>query len=311
MPTTKNGGTSKKKVFEVSGKFERIITSAVYPHHFLTWWQVSRLLGYSQGSRTGVQDMLKSLTDAKYLHSFYLPLPAKQRPFVYALGSNGRKYLRTLEIDTAIYYLPSEQEQKSYSWMMHQLELNDIVISARLLEKQLSTLHLFDWQHDLILKRQPLETLDEKGKPIRVTPDALFDFRVKREGKKDARFFLWLEHDRGEESNEKFRKKLRDILRIVEQGVHTKRYGAQRIIIMVTTSAGDRRVEKMRLLARLELGTVSEDSYKNQMFKFAAVPALMERKPIEPNVLFCDGELWLSPYGDTDNPGRLIDLRLV
>ena len=255
--------------------------------------------------------MLKALTDAKYLHSFYLPLPTKQRPYVYALGYKGRKFIREAELDTDIYYLPSEQQQKSYGWLTHLLEVNDICIAARLLEKQLPALYLFDWQHDLVLKRQPFETIDEKGKPVRAIPDALFDFRVKREGKKDARFFLWLEHDRGEESNEKFKKKLRDIMRIVEQGVHTERYGAQRVIIMVTTSAGARRVEKMRLLARIEFGSVAEESYKNQMFRFASVPAFMERSLIEPQRLFCEGDIWLSPYGDSEKPGKLLDLSKV
>jgi len=300
-----------RKAFAVTGVLDRILKEAIYPHHFLTAWQVLRVLNHRQGTLTTIQDRLKKLTDAKYLHSFYLPLPAKQRPFVYALGLYGKKYLRATDLDTAIYYLPSEQEEKSYGFLMHQLELNDIIISARLLEKSLPQIYLFDWYHDLQLKRQPFETVDEKGKLVRAIPDALFDFRVRREGKKDARFFLWLEHDRGEESNEKFRKKLRDIMRVIEQGVHTERFGAQRVIIMVTTSAGERRVEKMRMLARLELGKVAENSPRNQMFKFASVPRLMAREPIDPRMLFCDGDIWLSPLADVGKPSRLIDLRLV
>ncbi len=194
--------------------------------------------------------------------------------------------------------------------MMHNLELNDIIISARLLEKAEPRVYLFDFEHDLVLKRQPLEALEKTtGKVMTVVPDALFDFRVPREGKKEARVFVCLEHDRGNNNNEKIRRKIRDYLTCLEQGTIEKRFGAQQFTVVFTTSDGERRVEKLRMLARLELGEgVPEGSTKNQMFKFVSVPPLMERSPIEPKRLFCEGALWLSPYGEKEKPGRLLEV---
>ncbi len=40
--------SSSQKPLVMDGYYARILTGAIYPHHFLTWWQIFRLLEYLQ-----------------------------------------------------------------------------------------------------------------------------------------------------------------------------------------------------------------------------------------------------------------------
>jgi Replication-relaxation len=298
----KQSQPTKGTAFQVTGVHDRILKQAFYPFHFLTAPQVTRLL-YSMGTIKTVQAHLKKLADASYLHSFHLPTPEGQRPFVYCLGRRGKKYLEDEGLDTAVYYLPSEQEQKSYGFLMHTLELNDFLITASLLPKSNPTLSLFNLEHDLLLKRTPLLVTDGKGKTKELIPDAWLEMRQKRDNGRERRYCFWVELDRGSHNNQDFREKLADTLRCIEQGGHTKRFGVQAVIVCFATTAGAARLEKMRQLARMELGNSNQDAPKNRILKFGTLPPYGQpwRDAVS---VFCQ-PMWYSPYGDT--AGSLIE----
>ena len=294
----------QKHIVILSGAHDKILKNALYPYHFLTATQICRVLGYRLTTITTIRERLKQLTDNKYLHSFYLPLPQKQRPYVYALSMQGRRYLESEGMDVTTYYKPAEQEVRSYGFLMHTLELNEFIILAKLLEAQEPNLSLFDFQHDFTIKKTPITTLDAKGKIIKVIPDAFLDMRTAA-GKRAC--FL-VELDRGTEGNEKFRRKIADSITSLQQGTLTKHFLARKLTILYVTTAGHRRVEQMRNLTRLELKAqgIAADSYKAQMFKFATLPPLIE-EPADPETIFCT-PYWLSAYGDPTELETLIDL---
>jgi Replication-relaxation len=291
----------------ITATHDKILKQAIYPYHLLTAQQITRRLYPTPklGMLTTVQTRLTHLTKAKYLRAYHLPTPEGQRPYIYHLGLGGRRYLQNEELDMSVYYLPSDHEETSFNWQMHVLELNDFLISAAILEKDVPHIHLFDWQHDLLLKRTPFDLLTTTSKKHQAVPDALLDFRLSREGKKDLRYFFWVEYDRDNHSNEKFRRKLRDILICHEQGLLEKRYGVQRFTALFVTSAGTRRVEKMKMLARLEFGSVAENSHTNQMFKFTSVSPLMQQQPTARSI-FCE-PFWTTAYGDPEQHLALIN----
>lgn len=291
----KQSATTKGTAFQVTGVHDRILKEAFYRFHFLTAPQVTRLL-YSMGTIKTVQAHLKKLSDASYLHSFHLPTPQGQRPFVYCLGRKGKKYLEQVGLETAVYYLPSEQEQKSYGFLMHVLELNDFLITAAILNKSVPSLSLFDLQHDLLLKRSPLVVTQEKGKQKDLIPDGWLEVRQKRDNGRERRYCFWVELDRGSHNNQDFREKLADTLRCIEQGGHTKRFGVQAVVVCFVTTAGTTRLDKMRQLARLELGSVPPESAKNRLLTFGTLPPYGQPW-LDAEKVFCQ-PMWYSPYGD-------------
>jgi len=297
------------KTFVLSGVLDKILKSALYPYHLLTAKQITRLLYPTEklGMHTTIKNRLKQLTDAKYLTAAHLPTADGVRPFVYCLGLYGKKTLRDEGYTIDTFFEKADLQTRSYGWFMHLLENNNFLIQAAILEKANPAIHLFDWQHDLTIATHPPAAIDPKGKRIEIQPDGFLDFRYtfgKVSGQKTRRDCFLVELDRGTESAEKFRRKIRSYLTAHEQEKLTGHFHTRQLTIIFPTTAGARRVEKMRQLTRLELGDTKEDSYRNRMFKFVAVPPLMQQ-PIDPKTLFCT-PAWLSPYGTKE--AALIDL---
>jgi Replication-relaxation len=300
----------KTAPFTITGQLDRILQEAIYPYHFLTAPQITRALGYRKGTTTTVQERLKALTDNKYLHSFFLPLAQRQRPFVYCLGLQGKKYLEKQGLDLEVYYEPNQGEQRTYWFLMHTLELNDVLIAAATLEKSAPDVHLFDFRHDFTLKRDPVIALSKQGKQLHIVPDSFLDFRhtlTQDEGiQKTRRYCFLVELDRGTHSDKRFMQKLQDYLTSFEQEKLAAHFQTKRLTILFVTTAGARRVEKMRELARKVLKGVSKDSFTNQMFKFASVPPLMEA-PLDPTTIFCS-PFWTTAYGEPTERQALMTL---
>ncbi len=288
---------------QLTQNHERIIRY-INRYHYLTAEQFLTLLGYSDGTIKTLKGYLKELTDNKYLHSFYLPATSKSRPFVYGLGMRGRKYLIKTNEWNGVYSLPSEE--KTYYTLMHILELNDFLIALEALTRLTPSLHLFDMQHDLTLKRRPFLVTDLSGKKYGLIPDALVDVRLERQGRRPRRYFFWIELDRETISNDAFREKIRNILLFTKNGLQEQYFGIEQPIpFLFATTAGARRVEKMLTLARMEFAAHPTAS-RNLMLKFAAVPPLMWDYP-DPSQIFCR-PYWQSPYSDPSDLATLIDL---
>src|SRR6266516_7946598 len=128
--------TLSSKSFAPTPAMERILCEALYPFHFLTLEQVTRLL-YSSGSKNGVGNLLVKLTEAGYLDRFKLPTGFPLQPYVYMLGRKGKKYFEE-EKGWDVPKLPTlaVMQARSHSFLMHLLEVNNVIITAKLLERQ-------------------------------------------------------------------------------------------------------------------------------------------------------------------------------
>lgn len=81
--------------------------------------------------------------------------------------------------------------------------------------------------------------------------------------------------------------------------------------MLFATTAGERRVQRLRQITREEIEafdkTIGAKSYRNQMFKFAAIPPLMQPS-LNPMTLFCE-PFWFVPKDNgTNRKVALIDL---
>jgi hypothetical protein len=305
---------NKNDFFVIDRKFDRILREAFYPYHLLTPKQISRLL-YTPGNLTTVESYLRALLgkekeQEKYVHRFKMPSAQGERPWIYTLAHEGRKYIAGKDgLDKDIYYIPDGQEQRNYLRLMHFLELNDFLIDAKLLEKKRTDIELFDMQHDVLLQKDPVPTgvYNSSGNEIKVTSDAFLEFRLKTEEMKKRRFPVWVELDRGWHSIRSFKSKIGELIAIHENGIDIKRFGTDKITYAFPTTAGNSRVEKMKMWTRQELGTVDKTSWKNRMFCFTAVPALNEHVNVDVVELFTS-PVWDMPYSEIDEKRAIIEI---
>jgi hypothetical protein len=291
----------RKKPFVFTPSHDTILKEAISPYHLLTSEQTTRLL-YSSGTLKTVKSYLNAMTDVKLTQSLCLPTARGRRPFLYFLGTAGRKTLRDEGVETSIYFEKADLQTRSYGWLMHLLETNDFLISAAILEKSVPGIHLEEWEHDFAIAKNPPTTLNIDGKTAQVHPDGFLHFTISKNGKtKHARFLLEL--DRGTESEGKLRRKIRDFLVLHDREALQTRFRGNVLTILFATTAGERRVERLRQITREELEafdkTIGAKSFRNQMFKFAAIPPLMN-SPLDPRTLFCE-PFWLAPKDNSTN----------
>jgi len=297
----------KNKEFVVDSKLNDILLQGFYIYYLLTPEQISRLL-YSPGNFNNVNIYLRDLLKHEYVYRFKLPTSQGVRPFIYTLAKEGRKHIADNEgLDKDIFYIPDGQEQRNYLRLMHFLELNDFLIDAKVLEKKRSDIELFDMQHDVLLQKDPVFARTSEGKRVKAMPDGILEFRVIDEQLKRKRVTVWVELDRGWHSIRSFKEKIRAILAIHETGVDVDRFGNSKIIYAFPTTAGESRVEKMRMWTRQEIGTVDKNAWINRMFCFTAVPALNDHKSVDVETLFCS-PVWYMPYGENDEKRALIEV---
>jgi hypothetical protein len=293
---------------------ERILVEAFYPFHFLTADQVTRLL-YSPGSQKGVQAHLKRLADASYLDRFPLPTGYHLQPYIYFLGSKGNKYIhdiRGLEIVT----LPklSVLQTRSHTFLMHLLEINNVLITATLLERCNPAVFLQSFEHDVTLKKEPFIATTTQGKKIEVVPDAVLDVRTRLlNSTMKRRRVLWIEVERGTNNDGSILKKLHGIYDVLYRRSFQERVSTPSIRVCYLTTAGEDDVERLRLLARKMLQErhgdhIHENHDDNLLFNFITIPA-MGQGEIDVARTFLQSS-WLHAFGDTERV-PIIDTREV
>jgi hypothetical protein len=298
---------------------DTILKRAIYPYHLVTTEQVIRLL-YRKGTYTTAMTHLKAMRDNKYVQYSFLPTLRGNRPYLHFLGPAGKKALKAEGMDLVTYFEKAELDSLSYGWKMHVLELNDFLIAAATLSKSVPTITLVDWLHDFTIARNPPASLNTHGQVAEVHPDGFVHFThtLTRDGRERTRHYRFLvELDRGSESEDKIRRKIRDYLTIFEHGgLHTQfnAYTAKGeqapLIILFPTTTGAQRVAILRKYLRLELKAhkpdIKEDSWINRMFKVASVPPLLSEQP-DPKSMFC-APFWTSPYAEPEDKTSLISL---
>src|SRR5579859_4679635 len=154
---------------------------AVHKFHYLTLSQLIRFLGYSdrsKGSSNWLGGFLKTLVAGNYLVAQNLPRVASygRNPLIYSLSTNGVNHIQALGYQVLTKLTPAEQE-RSFFFLEHTLRLNDVLIAACLLEKQVQGIILADLRHERVLKHHPTR-VQVDGKTVAVIPDGWLDFRL-------------------------------------------------------------------------------------------------------------------------------------
>jgi hypothetical protein len=167
---------------------------------------------------------------------------------------------------------------ESYLHLKHAMELNDVLIAALRLKYTYPRYYLSRYIHERTLKRTPYKvTLN--GYKISLIPEGFLDFHIRRPDLPDLSLPLILEHDRGTEQQEHFRRRIRAYKVFLSSGACKQLVGTESITVAFTTFVSSKRVAQMREWTKAELITEPQLS---SMFIFAELP-----RPLEPqNLLF-------------------------
>jgi len=232
---------------DISLTQERIILS-IHRYTYLNVEQVTTL-HFKRGSAKYVNDLLKRMTENKYLAR--LGRQTVNEKIVYCLGIRGLRYLKSLGMEVNSFH-PSEHQEHSHMHMSHWISTTDFLIAAETLPKIQPGIELASLYHDLTLKHMLTG---------RVIPDGFIDFRT--EGVQTC---VWLELDRATEDQGDIRKKVRAIVEWCHQ-FYAQTFGTHSINIAVV-SQDDKRCRQLYRWVCQELGEETEINW----FLFTSLP---------------------------------------
>ena len=239
----------------------------LYHLHLATTEQLTRL-HYKPGMLKTVSKRLKVLVDNGYIQADCIPTKLFKSPYYYTLDSKGMRYLESIGLDTDISFRASKEVSESYLHLRHALELNDVLIAALCIKHVHNMYTLYRFMHERTLKRAPFKVhLD--GRQISLIPDAFLDFHIRRPDLPDLSLPLIIEHDRGTEQQDHFRRRIRAYKAYLSAGAFKQLVGTDRITVAFTTFISSKRVAQMREWTKAEL---SAEPQLAAMFIFADCP---------------------------------------
>ncbi len=246
--------------------------------------QLLRLLGYSPASLTYMQSRLKRLADTGYLERTFLPRPGRagSAPLLYRLTRKSIPVLREQGLELPYRLRPSEANAHGYLHLLHTLEVNDVLIAATVLARETPGLELARIQHERALQTDPI-AVSIAGEQQQVVPDGFLDLRTGQE-----QYCLLLELDRGTHGQQAWKRKVRGFVGL-SNGPYEQRFGTTSLTIMVLTTSGVERLERLVRWTAEELASLDRTALCELFCFTAADPAV-----IEPARLFFD-PLWMSP----------------
>ena len=312
---------------------DETIIRTIYRYYYISVVQVVKALGYSKNSLPTVRTRLAHLETLGYLSSICLPTVRKGNfPKIFYLASPGLDYLSELGFDVPKRYHATEQKEKQYLFLKHTLAVNDVLIAAKLVEKQFPQVSLFEFRHERELKRDPekftitlyheTESDTEEAKVWKqeefyFVPDAFLDFHMEQENK-TLRAAILLELDRDTTERRRFQEKIRGILTYIKAERFVRRYKARKITVAFVTTGTQKRVEKMREWTRNELAKTHDTWDYGKTFVFTALPhkidpntqqEMEEPDDIDPAQLFLS-PVWEFPFTDKKGNKKVAILAL-
>jgi hypothetical protein len=244
--------------------------------------QLCRLF-YSHGMLTTVKARLKQLVDNEYVQVDRMPTKADGKPpHYYTLNSRGIRFLSELGFAVPDQFRPSREVDKSYIYLKHTHELNDLLIAAALVNQTDDRYHVETLIHERVFLGKPISARIN-GAAVTLKPDAFLSFHVTLPTRQ-RRMPILLEHDRGSEDQKKFRRKIRAYISLLETDVFYQRLGVKKLTVAVTTFEGDAHVQELRKWTAEELRSTAESQQIADTFIFAGLP-----NPATPQ------QIWLDP----------------
>jgi Replication-relaxation len=269
------------------------VLEAIYKLRFMNTDQVRRYLGQSVNSLPKLRQRLCILSGEStiisslpYLQRFYQPreTPFVNLPFIYALGSAGKTELAKLGYDIGIYEHQRKIVTRLPYELDHHLAINDLLLAALHLSQVTSSVEIFDFQHDFMLKHHPekFKVSVYKGAASVLhpsfSPDAIIDFRLLRPGHQAIPRRLIVEVDMGTHEADAFKRKIACYQDFFASDIYKTQFdNVKNVSVLFLTPKGEGRREKMRLWTQQQyekplytpLHAKDEDVKK---FLFAAVP---------------------------------------
>lgn len=256
----------------------------LYHLHLATTEQLTRL-HYKPGMHKTVLKRLKVLTDNGYLQADSIPTKLFKSPYYYTLDTKGMRYLEDIGLDTDPNFRASKKVSESYLHLRHALELNDVLIATLRLKYTHPNYYLAKYIQERVFKRSPLVVV-WGGVTVRVVPDCYFDIRQRTTNQS---VHLLLEHDRGTEQQEHFRRRIRAYKTLLATGAYKQLLATEHVTVAFTTFISGKRVAQMREWTRAELAS---DPTLAKMFIFAELP-----KPVTPRDLLFERR-WYNLVGE-------------
>ena len=175
----------------------------LYHLHLATTEQLTRL-HYKPGMLKTVSKRLKVLVDNGYIQADCIPTKLFKSPYYYTLDTKGMRYLVSIGLDTIFASGPVRKSSKAILHLRHALEFNDVFDRRITYEIYPSAYYLVAVYARTHLERTPFKVrLDGHHTLI---PDGFLDFRQPTTGRS---LFLIIEHDRGTEQQDHFRRRIR------------------------------------------------------------------------------------------------------
>jgi len=213
------------------------------------------------------------------------------------------KYLEELGPERHPAWRAGKEVEKGALFVEHTLELNDVLISAALLQRADARYHLHAFLHERTLRRQPYKATWRQGgqsQTFTIIPDAFLDLRLKLNIGRYRRWPLLLEHDRGTEGQQHFKQRIRAYITLFKSEAYRELFGVYVLSVVFTTFQGIDRVEEIRAWTRQELEATNEPLEIGTSFFFSTLP-----RPIVPAETWL-GPMWRLPYDEYPEPQLLI-----
>ena len=258
-------------------------------YHFLTVSQIVSIR-YKEGSLSAVQGRLRQLFHGGYLLRRELPHTGPgHAEYIYSLYSTGQKALKELGYDMPSRIRKSEFQELTLPHLSHLLQVNDVLIAARLLPQTVPQITLQEWRHDIELHKTPatisytahVQPKKQITEQTTIIPDAWLDFRYTATDGKPKRRCLVLELDRGTTAQKIIRQKLRAYTHYSVSEQYTHIFGTD-VIVVVYLTTKPQRAQQLSEWCEQEL-TLQHQTHEADLFRFASLPPSTP----DPLTLFC------------------------
>ncbi len=276
------------------GRPKQAILEAVATYTYLSAPQLTRLL-FAPTSLTYVRDHLKDLYQAKYLERVYLPAitPLGSSLAIYTLDTKGVKFLRSLRYSFKR-FRRSENVEKSWQFLKHTLQANDLLILAYQLARADEAVSIVNMATEGELKRAPMyvSVKSQRGarRKLGVIPDGwVYLTRTWPNRHEPKRYGVSFELDRNTIEQARFREKLHALATWVETNGY-EILGAPSISVCFVAPT-QARVEELLRWTEAELIEIGAEDL-GEFFLFSS----FDTTNAEPTDVFL-GPVWLQPFG--------------
>ena len=202
-------------------------------------------LHYSEHTVKLVKKRLRKLADHGYVQFDARPTAQYRSPYYYVLGNKGVEYIKSIGFVVNSSYRPGKEIGQSYLHLLHHLDVNDVLISACNLQRQIPSYTLEFFMVERELAHEPFKTT-KHGESYGTVPDLFLDFRELLPDGRQCRTPILIEQDNGTEAEEIIRRKAHAYDAMIASGWYKTRYGVKSITIAFITFEGEKRRDKLR-----------------------------------------------------------------